>query len=196
MEERFISKEMRAFISVELAQVILARADARLGSSLEQLRKSTDRAYTMTGFLLTCFTGLTAFMVNTHDLVQFLLALVLWFGISDVLLLMFTKVISVHGFKYAGSAASGYMQDKNIAYARRHSGGSDDVANKIYLKNCLLDSIEYAEEAYHYNRQQLTDRCQVIDKAMRAIKWSVGIDFLIILIVALIKFSMFAMTFI
>ena len=196
MKESFISKEMRSFISIDLARNLLDRSDARLNSSLEQLRKSTDRAYTMTGFLLTCFTGLTAFMVNTHNLVQFSLAMVLWLGISNALLLMFTKVISVHGFRYAGSSASGYMQDKNIAFARRHSGGNDASANELYLKNCLLDSIENSEEAYLYNRKQLTDRCKVIDKAMRAIKWSVCIDCLIALIVAFFIVSLLVMTFV
>lgn len=193
MEERFISKEMRSFISIKLAQNLLDRADARLNCSLEQLRKSTDRAYTLTGFLLTCFTGLTAFMVGTSHIELSLVALVLWGGVTYALWLMFTKAISVHGFRYAGSSAKGYMQDRNIAYARRHSGGDDARANELYLKNCLLDSIENSEDAYLYNRRQLTARCKVIDKAMRAIKWSVVADCFIALIVALYRGSLLVM---
>lgn len=194
MEENFISKEMRNFISIELAQTLLGRADMRLASSLEQLRKSTDRAYTLTGFLLTCCTGLTVFILNTRNPLLFLTAAILWVGISYALWLMFAKVISVHGFKHAGSSARGYLQDKNIGYAKRHANGDQVAANKVYLKNCLLDSIEYAESAFRYNRQQLSDRCGVIDKAMRAIKWSVATDCLIALIVVVIKLLRFGMT--
>ena len=68
------------------------------------------------------------------------------------------------------------------------------MANELYLKNCLLDSIENSEDAYLYNRRQLTDRCKVIDKAMRAIKWSVVADCLIALIVALYKVLSLVMT--
>lgn len=185
---------MRNFISKELAQTLLDRADMRLASSLEQLRKSTDRAYTLTGFLLTCCTGLTVFVLNTRNPLLFLTASILWVGISYALWLMFAKVISVHGFKHAGSSARGYLQDKNIGYAKRHAHGDQVAANEVYLKNCLLDSIEYAESAFQYNRRQLSDRCGVIDKAMRAIKWSVGADCLIALIVVAIKLLRFGMS--
>lgn len=194
MEENFISKEMRSFISIELAQTLLNRADLRLSSSLEQLRKSTDRAYTLTGFLLTCCTGLTVCIVNTRNPILFLTASILWAGISYALWQMFAKVISIHGFKHAGSSARGYLQDKNIGYSKRHANGDLVAANEIYLKNCLLDSIEYAESAYQYNRQQLSNRCGVIDKAMRAIKWSVGADCLIALIIEVIKLLRFGMS--
>ena len=189
MEETFISKEMRSFISIELAESLLSRADMRLGSSLEQLRKSTDRAYTMTGFLLTCFTGLTAFMIGTKNLVYFVLAMVLWMGISYALCEMFGKVISVHGFKHTGNSARGYLQEKNISYARRHANGDDKQANELYLKNCLLDSIEHVESAYIYNKDKLKERCDCIDKAMRAIKWSVKVDILIALAVVVYKLA-------
>lgn len=187
MEETFISKEMRSFISVELAKTLLSRADMRLSCSLEQLRKSTDRAYTMTGFLLTCFTGLTAFMIGTKNLIFFVLALVLWTGISYALCEMFGKVLSIHGFMHTGNSAKGYLQDCNIAYARKRTGGDDQRANELYLKNCLLDSIEYTESAFVLNRDTLTERCKRIDKAMRAIKRSVFIDILIALIMAVAK---------
>lgn len=194
MEENFISKEMRNFISIEIAQILLDRADQRLSSSLEQLRKSTDRAYTLTGFLLTCCTGLTVFIVNTRNLLLFLIASILWVGISYALWEMFVKVISVHSFKHTGSSARGYLQDRNIGYAKRHANGDLVSANEIFLKNCLLDCIEYAESAFQYNKQQLSDRCFVIDKAMRVIKWSVGIDCLIALIIEVIKLLRFGMS--
>lgn len=178
---------MRNFISIEVAQVILARVDARLNCSLDQLRKSTDRAYTMTGFLLTCFTGLTAFIVNTHDIIALCIAIVLWVGVSYALGLMFVKVISVHEFKYAGSSAEGYMQDYNIRISKRKTDGSLVNANEFYHKNILLDYIEKAEKGFQFNKKQLDKRCQLIDKAMRAIKWSVCIDCLIALTLALTK---------
>lgn len=167
---------MRSFASIPLLQSILSRADMRLSSSLEQLRKSTDRAYTMTGFLLTCFTGLTAFMISTKNLIFFVLSFILWAGVGYALLEMFNKVISVHGFMYSGNSARGYLQDKNISYVRRHSGGNDQLGNELYLKNCLLDNIEYVESAYQYNRERLTERCLRIDKGMRAVKFSVLAD--------------------
>ena len=185
---------MRKFISIEVAQTILSRADVRLNSSLEQLRKSTDRAYTMTGFLLTCFTGLTAFLINTHDITQLCIVMVLWIGVSYALWVMFAKVISVHGFKYAGSSAKGYMQDFNIGISKRKTDGNVDNANEFYYKNILLDCIENTDAAFKYNKNQLVKRCQLIDKAMRAIKWSVFIDCLIALILVLIKAVSLVMT--
>ena len=53
--EKIISNKAASFASMELARFTLERADLRAGSILEQYRKSTDRNYTLAGFIMTVF---------------------------------------------------------------------------------------------------------------------------------------------
>ena len=53
--EKIISNKAASFASMELARFALERADQRASSILEQYRKSTDRNYTLAGFVMTVF---------------------------------------------------------------------------------------------------------------------------------------------
>ena len=54
MEQTFkISDEQWERLNDTTFRIVLERSDKLVASSLEQLRKSTDRAYTLFGFLLT-----------------------------------------------------------------------------------------------------------------------------------------------
>lgn len=66
--EKIISNKVRKNLNEHTARIILERSDRMASSTLEQLRKSTDRAYTMTGFLLTVFIALTAFVFSSPSL--------------------------------------------------------------------------------------------------------------------------------
>ena len=56
--EKIISNKAASFASMELAGFALERADLRASSILEQYRKSTDRNYTLAGFIMTVFMAL------------------------------------------------------------------------------------------------------------------------------------------
>lgn len=66
--EKIINNKVRKNLNEHTARIILERSDRMASSTLEQLRKSTDRAYTMTGFLLTVFIALTAFVFSSPSL--------------------------------------------------------------------------------------------------------------------------------
>ena len=57
-----VSDELRDKLDEENARFVLSRADLLVNSTLEQLRKSTDRVYTLVGLLITAFSGLIAFV--------------------------------------------------------------------------------------------------------------------------------------
>ena len=60
-----VSDELRDKLDEENARFVLSRADLLVNSTLEQLRKSTDRVYTLFGLLITAFSGLIAFVNST-----------------------------------------------------------------------------------------------------------------------------------
>ena len=64
-----ISKYMRDTLSTDTACQVLVRADMLTGSVLEQLRKSTDRAYTLFGIFVTIFSGVGAFGISSNSIV-------------------------------------------------------------------------------------------------------------------------------
>ena len=62
-----ISDEQWERLNDATLRIVLERSDKLVASSLEQLRKSTDRAYTLFGFLLTVFSGITAYLIKCID---------------------------------------------------------------------------------------------------------------------------------
>ena len=91
--EKIITGKVRKNLSEHTARIILERSDRLASSTLEQLRKSTDRAYTMTGFLLTVFIALTAFVFSSPSLWQLSTAAVLWAGIFIALYIMVNQIL-------------------------------------------------------------------------------------------------------
>lgn len=63
-----VSDELRDKLDEENARFVLSRADLLVNSTLEQLRKSTDRVYTLFGLLITAFSGLIAFVLSTNSI--------------------------------------------------------------------------------------------------------------------------------
>ena len=101
--EKIITGKVRKNLSEHTARIILERSDRLASSTLEQLRKSTDRAYTMTGFLLTVFIALTAFVFSSPSLWPLSTAAVLWAGIFIALYIMVNQVLWVHPFRHTGN---------------------------------------------------------------------------------------------
>lgn len=170
--EKIITGKVRKNLSEHTARIILERSDRMASSTLEQLRKSTDRAYTMTGFLLTVFIALTAFVFSSPSLWQLSTAAVLWAGIFIALYIMINQVLWIHPFRHTGNESRNMIQEENIDRLLK-KGYNQEEMNAIYSVNTLLDAISYNQEIIDRNRSILANRCDHIEKAMTVIKCTV-----------------------
>lgn len=170
--EKIITGKVRKNLSEHTARIILERSDRMASSTLEQLRKSTDRAYTMTGFLLTVFIALTAFVFSSPSLWQLSTAAVLWAGIFIALYIMINQVLWIHPFRHTGNEPRNMIQEENIDRLLK-KGYKQEEMNAIYSVNTLLDAISYNQEIIDRNRSILANRCDHIEKAMTVIKCTV-----------------------
>ena len=170
--EKIITGKVRKNLSEHTARIILERSDKMASSTLEQLRKSTDRAYTMTGFLLTVFIALTAFVFSSPSLWQLSTAAVLWAGIFIALYIMINQVLWIHPFRHTGNEPRNMIQEENIDRLLK-KGYNQEEMNAIYSVNTLLDAISYNQEIIDRNRSILANRCDHIEKAMTVIKCTV-----------------------
>lgn len=163
--EKIITGKVRKNLSEHTARIILERSDRLASSTLEQLRKSTDRAYTMTGFLLTVFIALTAFVFSSPSLWQLSTAAVLWAGIFIALYIMVNQILWVHPFRHTGNEPRNMIQEENIDRLLKN-GHNQEEMNAIYSVNTLLDAISYNQEIIDRNRSILANRCDHIEKVM------------------------------
>lgn len=170
--EKIITGKVRKNLSEHTARIILERSDRLASSTLEQLRKSTDRAYTMAGFLLTVFVALTAFVFSSPSLWQLSTAAVLWAGIFIALYIMVNQVLWVHPFRHTGNEPRNMIQEENIDRLLKN-GYNQEEMNNIYSINTLLDAISNNQEIIDRNRSILANRCDHIEKAMTVVKCTV-----------------------
>ena len=82
-----VSNELRDKLDEENARFVLSRADLLVNSTLEQLRKSTDRAYTLFGLLITAFSGLTAFALSASSIYLLIPSIILCVGFGKATLI-------------------------------------------------------------------------------------------------------------
>lgn len=170
--EKIITGKVRKNLSEHTARIILERSDRLASSTLEQLRKSTDRAYTMTGFLLTVFIALTAFVFSSPSLWQLSTAAVLWAGIFIALYIMINQVLWVHPFRHTGNEPRNMIQEENIDRLLK-KGYNQEEMNAIYSVNTLLDAISNNQEIIDRNKSILANRCDHIEKVMTVIKCTI-----------------------
>lgn len=170
--EKIITGKVRKNLSEHTARIILERSDRLASSTLEQLRKSTDRAYTMTGFLLTVFIALTAFVFSSPSLWQLSTAAVLWAGIFIALYIMINQVLWIHPFRHTGNEPRNMIQEENIDRLLK-KGHNQEEMNALYSINTLLDAISHNQEIIDRNRSILANRCDHIEKVMTVIKCTV-----------------------
>lgn len=170
--EKIITGKVRKNLNEHTARIILERSDRLASSTLEQLRKSTDRTYTMTGFLLTVFIALTAFVFSSPSLWQLSTAAVLWAGIFIALYIMVNQILWVHPFRHTGNEPRNMIQEENINRLLKN-GHSQEGMNNIYSINTLLDAISHNQDIIDRNRSILANRCDHIEKAMTVIKCTV-----------------------
>lgn len=172
--EKIISNKAASFASMELARFALERADQRAGSILEQYRKSTDRNYTLAGFVMTVFMALTAFLATEKmTLMLVTITLPLWVGTGVALLILFCKVMWVHDFMALGDDAATMLRDDLVDVAMNKGLQDDDKANDEYLHHLVISSIRHTYNVTEYNRACLNRRNCHVKRAMTAIIASV-----------------------
>lgn len=93
---------------------ILERSDMLASSTLEQLRKSTDRSYTLFGFLMTGFSAVTGLLLAAKESWLLIPGLILWTGLGVSLYIMFSQVIWVHSFRCTGNEPQNLISTRNI----------------------------------------------------------------------------------
>ena len=168
--EKIISNKAASFASMELARYALERADQRASSILEQYRKSTDRNYTLAGFIMTVFMALTAFLATEKmTLMLMAITLPLWIGTGTALLILFCKVMWVHDFMASGDDAAMMLRDDLVDVAMNKGLQDEGKANDEYLHHLVISSIRRTHNATEHNRACLNRR----NRAMTAIIASV-----------------------
>lgn len=179
MEKIFkISDEQWERLNDATLRIVLERSDKLVASSLEQLRKSTDRAYTLFGFLLTVFSGITAYLIKCMDVGTLLPCVALWLGCGVALVLMFAKVIWVHPFVNQGNQPR-YLITKELTDAYKSDGA--------YQHMLLVAAIEENQNCYDHNSNILKERAKVIEDVMTVIKTTVVIVAFITVFVKLLN---------
>lgn len=169
-----VSDELRDKLDEENARFVLSRADLLVNSTLEQLRKSTDRAYTLFGLLITAFSGLTAFVLSVGSIWLLIPSAVLWCGLGCCLYLLFTKAIWVHPYRDAGNTPENLLSERNVSYLYRKHDGQQETLNKEYLLHAVYDSIEDAAYAIRVNDEQLAKRSHNIGLVMKILKATIA----------------------
>lgn len=183
-----VSNELRDKLDEENARFVLSRADLLVNSTLEQLRKSTDRAYTLFGLLITAFSGLTAFALSASSIYLLIPSIILCVGLGYALYILFIRAIWIHPYRDAGNNPENLLSERNVAYLYRKHNNNGANANKEYLINTIYDSIEDAAYAIRVNDQQLEERSATIAKVMRALRAAIIITTLSALVGMVCKF--------
>lgn len=183
-----VSSGTRRQLDEETARFVLERTDKLAHSSLEQLRKSTDRAYTLFGLLLTAFSGVTVFVLSTTDIYFLLPALVLCVGLFVSINILFNKGICVHGYSDIGDKPQNLLKDKNIEMLKKRVNGNLNRLNREYIKNAIFDSIEDAAFTIRVNDNSLRQRVEAVKRTMKVIKATMYIAAFVSLVALITKF--------
>lgn len=163
-----IPLNVRKSLDKDTALFILDRADKLAACTLEQLRKSTDRAYTMFGLLLTAFSAVTGLLLAADiDFAILIPGAILWVGLGVSLYIMFSKAIWVHQFRNVGNEPENMISERNIERLMKSNGVN---ASKVYELNSIFDSIEDDAYAIRVNDMVLSTRVCVIRRVMKTLK--------------------------
>ena len=163
-----ISQNARKSLDKKTALFILDRADKLAACTLKQLRKSTDRAYTLFGLLLTAFSAVTGLLLAADiDYAIFIPGGVLWAGLGVSLYIMFSKAIWVHQFRNVGNEPENMINERNIERLKNINGAN---ASKVYELYAIFDSIEDDAYAIRINDRALDARVRVIRRVLETLK--------------------------
>lgn len=177
-----ISKYMRDTLSTDTAYQVLVRADMLTGSVLEQLRKSTDRAYTLFGIFVTIFSWVGAFGISSNSNSMKIFCAILCLGLGMASLILYIKVLWVHRYMPIGNEAEIMIYDGNMRMLEKRYDNDTQKMNAVYMRNLLLDNIEDTTHAYRTNNLLLERRSRYVRWSMLITLTSVIIAFFAMLI--------------
>lgn len=184
--EKIITSKVRQNLDERTARFILEQVSLKESCTLEQLRKSTDRNYTMTGFVLTVFMAITAFIASMPSSRMFLaLSLPLCVGTGIALVILFCKVISVRYYMPLGIEATSYANEQNIDVALRLGLQDKEKANDALRFHYLICAIERSHKNTEFNKKCLEDRCRYVKIASTTIMVSVVVSAIIAVVFSL-----------
>lgn len=181
-----IPQNVRKSLDKDTALFILDRADKLAACTLEQLRRSTDRAYTLFGLLLTAFSAITGLLLAADiDYAIFIPGGVLWAGLGVSLYIMFNKAIWVHQFRNVGNEPENMINECNIERLKNINGAN---ASKVYELYAIFDSIEDDAYAIRVNDRALDARVRIIRQVMKTLKATMCLVAFSFLLVFIIRF--------
>lgn len=167
-----IDKNVRNDLGMDVGLKILERSDMLASSTLEQLRKSTDRSYTLFGFLMTGFSAVTGLLLAAKESWLLIPGLILWTGLGVSLYIMFSQVMWVHSFRCTGNEPQNLISTRNIKMLREIYG-SGKTLRKRYMQNLIYDSIEDCAYAIEVNDKALKNRVRMIELVMQTLKLTI-----------------------
>ena len=181
-----IPQNVRKSLDKDTALFILDRADKLAACTLEQLRRSTDRAYTLFGLLLTAFSAVTGLLLAADaDYAILIPGGILWAGLGVSLYVMFSKAIWVHQFRNVGNEPENMISERNIERLMKSNGAN---ASKVYERYAIFDSIEDDAYAIRINDMALDARVRVIRRVMKTLKATICLVAFSFLTVFIIRF--------
>ena len=183
----FLPHDVRDTLGKDVGLRILERSDMLAASTLEQLRKSTDRAYTLFGFLMTAFSAVTGLLMAAKGILILIPGVVLWIGLCISLYIMFGKVIWVHSFRCMGNEPQNLISERNIKMLKGIYGTKQTLSSRYEL-NLIYDSIEDCAYAIAINDSALEDRVRTIELVMNTLKITISVVALSVLFIFVFRF--------
>ena len=165
----YIDENTRKSLGREVGLSILQRGDMLARDMLDQLRKSTDRAYTMLGLLLTAFSAVTGFIFAVGLSPVIVPLFVLWTGLIISLYILFTKAVWVNKFSPCGNDPEHLISQKNISMLQGKFADHDAVQRQYEL-NLIYDNIEQCQYCIDINEKALEARVGGIHRTMKVLK--------------------------
>lgn len=170
--ELYIYEKTRIALGREVGLLILQRGDMVARDILDQLHKTTDRAYTMLGLLVTGFTAITGFVFALRHSWAVMPLLVLWVGLGVSLFVLFMKAVWVNLFCPLGKDPGMLIHRKNLARLEETFSDSKEVARRYEL-NLIYDSIEQCQFCIDSNEKALNARVEGLYRTMVVLKVTV-----------------------
>ena len=160
MENYIITKEQEDFFDIERLKFMLERSNNIANGADAHLQKSTDRLYTIFGFVLTIFLGITAFTFNNIDKVQvFVPCAILSVGLGAAGTVLYKAMIK-HRVRWIGELPSNMIDDSLIKWFREHEKTSK-IPEKD-LKMLICSALEQNERTYHVDCESIDNNVKVL----------------------------------
>ena len=161
MEDYKITREQEDFFDIDRLKFMLERSNSIANGADAHLQKSTDRLYTIFGFVLTIFLGITAYTFNhTEDMLVFIPCTILSLGLGIAGAMLYSKAMMKHRVRWIGELPSNMINDSLIKWFREHEKPSK-IPEKD-LKMLICSALEQNERTYHVDCESIDNNVKVL----------------------------------